>query len=633
MKGHWDIVDHHIALRCEGRMLHPCAQEIYAVLNGDSVESLKGVEFASLKEDLKGVKFSYVGAPLCIVLSNGNPNDILFQLNAKIKGKNFPVDIIQGEVVDQIIADNTWHYVSSHLEEVQNILHDFGIKSNGAVSFSTYLRLIKLIYNDDYDFIINEVSNEKLIPEPSSYDLIPSELNAKLYPYQETGYKWLKFMIKECKGCILGDEMGLGKTIQVIALILSLKSEGSMPVLVVAPISLLENWRRECQKFAPSLKTYILHGSSRISNYRDLLKYDLIITSYSTAMMDLGMINMIDWKLVILDEAQNIKNPSSGRTKCCKSIKRESSIAITGTPFENHVSDIWSLTDFVLPGILGSINEYKRVVSDDVSGGAKIEPILSPLLLRRTVKEVAKDLPEKVISAQPIPMSESECDGYTKCLEDINNSKSQDNINLFDIQKLRMYCTHPFLVDGTTDKDPAAVSIKYTRLCEILEEIFSRNEKVLIFTSYIKMFDILKEDLSVRFGKEIWTINGATPVDERQTIVDKFNEKRDSAILILNPVAAGTGLNITGANHVIHYNPEWNPALEDQASARAYRRGQQKTVFIYRLYYKDTVEQIINERLERKREIATTAIIGNTGINQDKQDILKAIRLIPTKSA
>ena len=198
------------------------------------------------------------------------------------------------------------------------------------------------------------------------------------------------------------------------------------------------------------------------------------------------------------------------------------------------------------------------------------------------------------------------------------------------LQKLRIYCTHPdAVIESSSENDPYEVSVKYQRLCEIVEEIISRKEKVIVFTSYKRMFEIFKHDIPKRFGIQLWTINGETPVLDRQAIVDNFNSLDKSVMLVLNPRAAGTGLNITGANHVIHYNLEWNPSLEDQSSARAYRRGQKKTVFIYRLYYKGTVEEVVNDRIERKRDIASYAIVGNNGKSQDREDIIRALELIP----
>ena len=252
-------------------------------------------------------------------------------------------------------------------------------------------------------------------------------------------------------------------------------------------------------------------------------------------------------------------------------------------------------------------------------------------MIRRLVKDVAKDLPEKVVSAIPLQMSEEECRQYVRYRNELLAKYNAEDVSLGMLQMLRIYCTHPFAAFKTPDVgDPLESSIKYQRFCEIVEEILSRAEKVIVFTSYKMMFDIFNRDVKSRFGIPIWSINGETPVDERQSIVDAFNIQCGSAMLVLNPRAAGTGLNITGANHVIHYNLEWNPSLEDQSTARAYRRGQAKTVFVYRLYYEGTIEEVVNERINRKRDIATNAVVGTNGRSQDREDIIKALNMVPS---
>jgi Superfamily II DNA/RNA helicases, SNF2 family len=341
---------------------------------------------------------------------------------------------------------------------------------------------------------------------------------------------------------------------------------------------------------------------------------------------------MISWELVVLDEAQNIKNAYSDRTRFAKKLQRERSIAVTGTPFENHLSDIWSIVDFISPGLLGSVTDYNREYTDDVDGADKIEPILSALMIRRLVEDVATDLPEKIIIPQPLSMSDEEAGIYEAYRDEISSSGVNGNaIGLAALQKLRMFCTHPGVCDINITNSPYTDSVKYQRMCEILEEIIDRKEKVILFTSYQKMFGIIERDIPDRFNIPVSRINGSTPVDERQAIIDSFNEYKGSSLLVLNPRAAGVGLNITAANHVIHYNLEWNPALEDQASARAYRRGQEKTVFIYRLFYENTVEEIVNERLERKRDISKGAVIGTDGEKENAEDIIAALKLSPIR--
>lgn len=232
---------------------------------------------------------------------------------------------------------------------------------------------------------------------------------------------------------------------------------------------------------------------------------------------------------------------------------------------------------------------------------------------------------------QPIEMSDVESCKYEEFRSDAAGSNENGRIGLGALQKLRMYCTHPQICGEEIGKDPFNSSIKYQRMCEILEEIIERKEKVILFTSYQLMFDILETDIPERFGIPVMKINGSTPVEERQGIIDLFNNYKGCMLLALNPRAAGTGLNITAANHVIHYNLEWNPALEDQASARAYRRGQKKNVFVYRLFYLETVEQIVNERIERKREMSEAAIVGTDGSIENKEDIIAALNISPVK--
>lgn len=631
MKASWIIYSHHLALQDGKNVFHPSASDIYNLLSKDESENEFNINCGNPQLDLPDIRFSKIGSSIHIKLTNNNCGEIICNIEAQRKDTFVPVDIIEGTIIDQCVYNNTWFYLSGNNLQVQDLLDSAGIKENGRISIRQYLNLIEKELLNGTTLLDNQVDISCLQKPIDNNEEPPTSLKATLFPYQKVGFLWIKRMLEESNGCILGDEMGLGKTMQVITEMLNLKERKEIPMLVVAPISLLTNWHRECAKFAPSLKTIVHYGHDRISNYKDFQNYDVVITSYTTVVSDIHMLNMIKWKFVALDEAQNIKNPFSARARACKGISRKRSIAVSGTPFENHITDIWSLIDFVQPGLLGSLENYKETITDDVSGGKRIEPILSPLMIRRLVVDVAKDLPEKVVSTQALQMSEFECNEYNKYLSILKSSFDSDKINLGMLQQLRIYCTHPYTLSGMNDfDDPTEVSIKYQRFCEIAEEIISREEKIIVFTSYKKMFEIFKKDIPNRFGIQLWTINGETPVAERQQIVDRFNNLSGAAMLILNPKAAGTGLNITGANHVIHYNLEWNPALEDQSSARAYRRGQTKTVFIYRLYYTNTVEQVVNERIERKRDIASSAVVGNDGQSQDRADILKALELIPS---
>lgn len=619
----WIIAGNHIALKNNFSVYHPTAAEIYS-FDGNTI---KGIPCKHPLEELPIVSFSAIGLTPQIRIANDSCGNICLDIVVRKGDTVLSADVIDGRLIDHCIVRDRWYYLTGTNATIQDILNDAGIVKTGIITLRQY---IKVIERSPSNFIDNRVEDSALRRPVIESTEMPSGLKATLYPYQIDGFLWIRSMLESGNGCILGDEMGLGKTMQVIAEMLYLKSVSKTPILVVAPISLLENWQRECSRFAPSLNTHIHHGSDRFSNYRDLLEFDVIITSYTTVVSDIHMLNMICWQLVVLDEAQNIKNPYSARTRTCKSINRLSSLAVSGTPFENHISDIWSLVDFIQPNLLGTLQSFESSVSDDIEGGKKIEPILSALMIRRLVANVAQDLPEKVISSQPLQMSELEADQYRSYVESLKLQYDLQNPNLGMLQQLRIFCTHPnATAEGNLDYDPSASSVKYQRFCEIVEEIVSRNEKVIVFTSYKKMFDIFLRDIPLRFGIKAWSINGETPIVERQVIVDKFNKLDSPAVLFLNPKAAGTGLNITGANHVIHYNLEWNPSLEDQASARAYRRGQKRIVFVYRLYYLNTVEEVMNERVERKREISAKAVIGNDGSSQDRADILMALTKVP----
>lgn len=577
------------------------------------------------------MRVSKLGGTIQVVLGfDQEKNSIMLSLSVR-RGRNFyNLELVDGKVPDNIVVDDVWYNLYANYQEVQTILDKASISGLGEISLGQYIKL-KQFAVPYINVEIEDSATDALAEHPVKnleYSA-PVALKANLYPYQKQGYQWMRFIVDSQCGCILGDEMGLGKTLQVIALITEQKQAGRGPALVVAPVSLLENWRREFEKFTEGIKVFVHHGSSRTGLYTDLLGYDVVVISYNTASSDQALLKMIDWNLLVVDEAQNIKNPSANRTKSIKRIPCHTAIAVTGTPFENHMTDLWSIMDFIAPGCFGKLADFEREFSDDLDGATKLEPFLTPLMIRRRVSEVAQDLPERIDVPQVLELSDNEVIAYEQQREKILESFNGKNATLPMLQKLRMYCTHPSLIDESSYEDPTVSSGKYVRLCELLEEIISLNEKTILFTSYNKMFDILQQDISRRFGIPVMAINGSTPTGERQPIIDRFSAVDGSALLVLNPRAAGAGLNITAANRVIHYNLEWNPSLQDQASARAYRRGQDKTVFVYRLFYKDTIEEIINERIERKRSMFGAAVVGTDGSVDNSEDIIRALMISP----
>lgn len=599
----------------------PSAKEIYTQKDNDFFE-YKSHRYAALSS--LNLRYSS--------LVNRPQIELVFEkvICLRLLVKGHYVNIINDIFLDYIIIEDVWRYIdSSCLESVNRILSSHKISPN-SISYREYIMLVREFHKADIDYsdkISEFIKKSKTLGEFA----VPKGLQANLFVYQKEGLKWLEFMASNQCGCLLGDEMGLGKTLQIIALFGALKEKLVHPhFLVVCPVSLLENWKREFVKFYPSLKVNVHYGSKRTGDYRTLLNYDVNIMSYGNAITDSGLLTMVKWNALVIDEAQNIKNPMAKRTKAVKRIKCDVPIAITGTPFENRMTDIWSLVDYILPGFLGSLSLFERTFSDDVPSAIKLEKIISPLILRRRVADVAKELPKRIDIPLPITMSNEEAMLYEDCRKVENVQDVMSQMQLAKIQKLRTFCTHPCVYDlDYSSLNPMEISNKYNRLCEILDEIFLQKEKVVIFTSFKKMIKLICTDIKSRFGVYTNYIDGSINACDRQAIVDEFSEEKGSGVLVLNPKAAGTGLNITCANHAIHYNLEWNPAVEDQASARIYRRGQNKTVFIYRLYYANTIEEIINDRIQKKRMLSDKAIIGNTGEIEEKDYILKALEVSP----
>jgi SNF2 family DNA or RNA helicase len=419
--------------------------------------------------------------------------------------------------------------------------------------------------------------------------------------------------------------------VQVICLILEAVEKNHRPNLVVAPSTLLENWRRELARFAPNLKVLVHAGSRRTGHPKHLQSNDVVISSFETVVADVSLFRAVQWNLFILDEAQGIKNPAAKRSIQLKTIPRKLAVAVTGTPVENRLKDLWSITDFVVPSFLGTLSNFERNHPDTVDGATILEPIVSPIILRRRVAEVAKDLPERIDIPLPLELDADSADAYEQIRTDAF-AQYGDAASLIALQKLRQFCTHPWLTDNFKNmRDAAECSPKFSRLLEILDEIISAGGKALIFTSYQESIDILVSEIASRTGIPADFIDGRVPVSERQKKVDEFAALHSSAVLVLNPKAAGTGLNITAANHVIHYNLEWNPAVEDQASARAHRRGQKRPVTVHRLFYANTVEEVINDRMQHKRQLATVAVVGTDGRDQEMADFLRALRISPKK--
>jgi SNF2 family DNA or RNA helicase len=612
----WKLDGSHLGVTTEQGMLWPSALETFEILaEGRSSEPLP-----CANGDAKGLELSPVPLALRIRLLSGDAPS--FQLIGAGGAAEVEVPLTSLKH-DHVVVGQTWHPIDCESRDEVAELLPAGTKAGRIHSLRLFASLARAAATGGP---VEDLSGGKsfdataFIPRTAG---APHGITANLYPYQQDGWRWLQFCLSERLGGLLGDEMGLGKTLQVISLFTDPGSRNIFPALVIAPGSLLENWCREIAKFAPGLKILKHHGGNRTGRYTDLRQYDVIITSYDTVLRDGGMMGMIEWPIVILDEAQWIRNPDADRTRAVKQLRRQTAFAVTGTPVENRLSDFWSIMDFVAPGHLGTRSDFEKNYANDIDGALRLEKIASPLMLRRRVAEVANDLPPRIDIPVAIELTESEAVAY----ENIRNaiaSKYGRAANLVAIGQLRMFCAHPVLVGA-----PAADFSKFSRLIEIIEEIFACSEKVIIFTSYNDMAARIAEFIRTRFNVFTGCINGSVAIDERQPLIDNFSAVEGSAALVLNPKAGGAGLNITAANHVIHYNLEWNPALEDQASARSHRRGQERPVTVHRLFCAGTVEEVVDDRLSSKRALASAAVVGITGSASDYADLARALAISP----
>lgn len=627
----WHVADSQLRLRLlDGTVIRPSAAEVIGAEYKGRL-SIRGQAVARTPSDaLPAISFSRFPAEVTVRvtppsadLSTPPACRLALERDGQRIDASPPADL----TADQLLTDDQWTPLApDSMKDAAECLAKSGVAEGGTLTLRQYVGL-RGVRSD----ILRFEAPPPPTPNPAhvSDRPLPPTFHAKLYPYQADGVRWLNRIAAEGLGCLLGDEMGLGKTLQVIALLARETADGRIPCLVIAPATLLENWRRELARFAPSLRAVIHRGQGRTGFPSSLRSHDVVLTSYDTAMRDLSLLKMIVWNAVILDEAQAIKTPEAQRTAAVKEIPRRIAIAVTGTPVENRLRDLWSIMDFAVPGFLGGLSDFERAYTDSTADAARLEPIVTPLLLRRLVANVAADLPPRIDIPQPIELSDEAAAEYDAIRQRIA-AEYGAAATLVSVTKLRLFCTHPFLVNGLRG-DPLPHSTKYARMAEVLDEIIAGGEKTLIFTSFTEMADILAADLARRYGVPCGIIDGRTPVADRQPAVDAFQNTSGPAVLILNPKAAGVGLNITAASHVIHYNLEWNPAVEDQATARAYRRGQTKPVTVHRLFHANTIEEVIDQRVARKRDIAGEAVIGVQGGEDDLADILRAIELSPLR--
>lgn len=632
--GEWIVSGHRLALKnADGSLRDLSADTIYRVAIEE--EEITGVPSLRSSAAVANVSFArYPVRPLLIIEPELEASTEPVAVKIEIDGTSSPITIsgVVDRIPDHIVVENVWYpYEPGALDEIQSLLRHANVYTLGPLTLKQYIDLkgssIDSLLIEDRSYTLD---SERFVRENHT-DIPPSTFVGQLFAFQRDGFRWLTLLSSQGIGGILADEMGLGKTIQLIALIADEAAVPRNPSLVVAPATLLENWRREIARFTSGLDVLVHQGGSRTGFPRELSRNHVVITSYDTLVRDGPMLNQIPWNLVILDEAQAIKNSETRRSKAAKTLPRRLGIAVTGTPVENNLGDLWSIVDFSIPGYLGDRVAFERNFENTPEGGRKVEPFVSPIMLRRKVESVRDDLPDLIEIPQPLTLSPLGAQQYEDLRQQILDTQGP-TANLVALGRLRRFCTHPRLVGQEVD-DLAGSSEKYQRLVEIIEEIFSNGEKALVFTSFRQMIDILVADIEQRFGVMPRYIDGRVPVSDRQRLVDEFAVSIGPNLLALNPRAAGTGLNITSANHVIHYNLEWNPAVEDQATARAYRHGQIRPVTVHRLYYLDTVDEVIADRITHKRDIAESAVIGTEGKLDTSHDVLLALQRSPLGGA
>jgi SNF2 family DNA or RNA helicase len=450
---------------------------------------------------------------------------------------------------------------------------------------------------------------------------IPNDLNADLRPYQKRGFSWLVQNINLGFGSILADDMGLGKTLQVLTLILHLKNRDKLKkkVLVVVPTSLLFNWQREIEKFTPTLNSFIYHGQNRKIPQKDC---DIIITSYGMVRRDEKRFKKEKWFLLVVDEAQNIKNPLTKQTKAIKAIKSDNKIALSGTPVENRLSDYWSIFDFTNKHYLSTIKKFtKRFIVPIEKERNKntldtFKIITKPFILRRlkSDKSIIADLPDKIVNDVFCNLTPTQTALYQEMVDSIMDKvDSSEGINrkglIFKlINALKQICNHPNQFTKSKKQLTIADSGKMEVLINILENINDNNEKVLIFTQYVEMGNIIKDLVEDKLNTEVMFLKGSLSMKKRDEMVNEFQTNSQKRILIISLKAGGTGLNLTAAKNVIHYDLWWNPAVENQATDRAYRIGQKDNVMVYRFITTGTFEEKINDMIKAKKELAEVTV-------------------------
>lgn len=520
----------------------------------------------------------------------------------KLKDESF-IDFRDEEV------RNLFNLVDSLSEDTNIKSNEIKVHKSKSIFLNECLKDDSLLFIEGKD-IVKHISNKIENLEEIDYK-VPRELKATLRDYQLTGFKWFKTLSHYEFGGILADEMGLGKTVQTIAFLLSEKNKKS---IIVTPTSLIYNWRSEFEKFAPTMKIKIVHGNKEDREFsKDEIKdIDVLITTYGTLRNDYNLYEDITFDFCIIDEGQNIKNPLSQSSEVVKELKAKVKFALTGTPIENNLIELWSLFDYILPGYLYSKRKFQEKFIKADKGSKELKKLIKPFILRRLKNDVMSELPDKIEKRFLIEMTEEQKKVYKAYVDDVKVKMKEkdfttDKITIFSyLTKLRQLTLDPsILIEGYTGG-----SGKIDVTVELVEKFIKEKHKILLFSQFTSVLDSIKKVLEAE-GIEYFYLDGATKASERVQLVNEFNASDKVKIFLISLKAGGTGLNLTSADVVIHFDPWWNPAIEDQATDRAHRFGQKNVVEVIKLIAKGSIEEKIIKLQESKKEIINEIMSGN----------------------
>ncbi|MEH7121014.1 DEAD/DEAH box helicase [Neobacillus vireti] len=527
---------------------------------------------------------------------------------------------------------------------------------------------IQIELNRQWKQMVKMLSEVHEIP----LETVPEGLNGELRPYQQLGMSWLWFLRQFGFGAVLADDMGLGKTVQLISYLLKVKKEDTLEMvpdtvsttkrkkkadetaksapkakvptkasLIICPTSVLGNWQKELERFAPEMKVYLHYGSNRLkeeSFQERVQEADVVLTSYGLSHLDTEEFDSMIWSSIAIDEAQNIKNAQTKQSKAVRRLRGRHHIALTGTPMENRLSELWSIFDFTNHGYLGSLGQFQKKFVIPIEKDEKkekvqqLQSLIRPFLLRRTKKdeEVALNLPDKLEQKEYCPLTAEQASLYEQLIHDTFaeieklSGFERKGLILQMLSRLKQLCNHPalYLKEHATGRELLDRSNKLEKLVELIDAVLDQGESCLIFTQYIEMGEMIRSTLKKKFGIEVPFLNGSVPKAQRDSMIERF-QNQEFPVFLLSLKAGGTGLNLTAANHVIHYDRWWNPAVENQATDRAYRIGQSRFVHVHKLICTGTLEEKIDAMLEKKQFLNDQIITSENWLTELSTDELK----------